>query len=92
MPKITDKQLAETEDAESIEEEELALEIWRLVLIYKARGELLKVFELDKFDGGNRFDMLITDLAERYVIDYRDKMMRDADLISVRTEYLKQIV
>ena len=91
VPKITDKQLAETEDAESIEEEELALEIWRLVLIYKARGELLKVFELDKFDGGNRFDMLITDLAERYVIDYRDKMMRDADLISVRTEYLKQI-
>ena len=91
VPKTTDKQLAETEDAESVEEEELALEIWRLVLIYKVRGELLKVFELDKFDGGNRFDMLITDLAERYVVDYPDKLMRDADLISVRTEYLKQI-
>lgn len=89
VPKITDKQLAETEDAESIEEEELALEIWRLVLIYKARGELLKVFELDKFDGGNRFDMLIEDLAQRYVIDYKDKMMRDADLISVRAELLE---
>lgn len=91
VPKTTDKQLAETEDAESIEEEELALEIWRLVLIYKARGELLKAFELDKFDDGNRFDMLITDLAERYVIDYREKLMRDVDLISVRTKYLKQI-
>jgi len=89
VPKTTDKQLAEAEDAESIEEEELALEIWRLVLIYKARGELLKVFELDKFDDGNRFNILIDDLAERYVIDYRDKIMRDADLISVRTECLK---
>ena len=53
--------------------------------------ELLKAFELDKFDDGNRFDMLITDLAERYVIDYREKLMRDVDLISVRTKYLKQI-
>ena len=91
VPKTTDKQLAEEEDAESVEEEELALEIWRLVLIYKARGELLKAFELDKFDDGNRFDILITDLAERYVIDYRDKLMRDADLISVRAEYLGQL-
>ena len=90
VEEITDKQAAESEDDDSTEEQELAMEIWRLVLIYNVRGELLKVFELDKFDGGNRFDMLITDLAERYVIDYRDKMMRDADLISVRAEYLEQ--
>ena len=89
VPKITDKQLAETEDADSVEEEDLALEIWRLVLIYKARGELLKVFELDKLDGANRFDMLIEDLAQRYVIDYQDKMMRDADMISTRADFLK---
>lgn len=86
---VTDVMIAESEDEDSIEEQELAIEIWRLVLIYKARGELLKVFELDKFDSGNRFDMLITDLAERYVIDYRDKLMRDADMISVRANFLK---
>lgn len=90
VEEVTDQQAAESEDEDSIEEHELALEIWRLVLIYKARGELLKVFELDKYDGGNRFDMLITDLAERYVIDYRGKLMRDADLIGVRAEYLRQ--
>lgn len=89
VDEVSDKELAEKDDDESIEEQELAMEIWRLILIYKARGELLKVFELDKFDGGNRFDILITDLAERYVVDYRDKMMRDADLISVRAEHLK---
>lgn len=91
VEEVTDQAAAESEDDDSIEEQELAMEIWRLILIYKARGELLKVFELDKFDGGNRFDMLITDLAERYVIDYRDKLMRDADLISVRAEYLQQL-
>ena len=90
VEEITDQQAAESEDEGSIEEQELAMEMWRLVLIYKARGDLLKAFELDKFDGGNRFDMLITDLAERYVVDYRDKLMRDADLISVRAEYLEQ--
>jgi len=89
VEEITDQQAAESEDDDSIEEQELAMEIWRLILIYKARGELLKVFELDKFDNGNRFDMLITDLAERYVVDYRDKMMRDADMISARAEHLK---
>ena len=91
VDEVTDKQAAESEDDDSTEEQELAMEIWRLVLIYKARGELLKMFELDKFDDGNRFDMLITDLAERYVIDYRDKLMRDADIIGVRAEYLKQV-
>lgn len=89
VDEITDQQVAENEDEDSLEEQELAMEIWRLVLIYKARGELLKVFELDKFDSGNRFDIFITDLAERYVIDYRDKMMRDADMISARAELLK---
>ena len=89
VEEITDQQAAESEDEDSIEEQELAMEIWRLVLIYKARGELLKVFELDKFDGGNRFDMLITDLAERYVVDYPDKLMRDADMISARADFLK---
>ena len=90
VPKSTDKKIAEADDEDSIDERELALEIWRLVLIYKARGEVLQTIELDKFDGGNRFDMLISDLAERYVIDYRDKLMRDADMISARAEYLKQ--
>lgn len=90
VPKSTDKQIAEAEDEDSIDERELALEIWRLVLIYKARGEVLQAIELDKFDDGNRFDMLISDLAERYVVDYRDKLMRDADMISARAEYLMQ--
>lgn len=89
VDEVSDKELAEKDDDESIEEQELAMEIWRLVLIYKARAELLKVFELDKFDGGNRFDLLITDLAERYIVDYRDKLMRDSEMIGVRAEHLK---
>lgn len=86
---VTDKEVAEKDDDDSIEERELALEIWRLVLIYKARGEVLKAIELDKFDGDTRFDMLITDLAERYVIDYPEKLMRDSEIIAVRAELLK---
>ena len=90
VEEITDQQAAESEEDDSIEEQELAMEIWRLILIYKARAEVLKAYELDKLDGENRFDMLIEDLAGRYVVDYRDKMMRDAEIIGVRAEYLYQ--
>lgn len=91
VEEVTDKEAAEMEDEESIEEQELAQEIWRLILIYKKRGEVLKAIELDKLDNANRFDMLIEDLAQRYVIEYQDKMMRDADMISSRAEYLEQV-
>ena len=90
VEEVTDKEAAEREDEESVEERDLALEIWRLILIYKKRGEVLKAIELDKLDNANRFDMLIEDLAQRYVIEYRDKMMRDADMISARAEYLEE--
>lgn len=91
IEEVTDKEAAEMEDEESIEEQELAQEIWRLILIYKKRAEVLKAIELDKLDSANRFDMLIEDLAQRYVIEYQDKMMRDADMISSRAEYLEQV-
>lgn len=90
VEEVTDKEAAEREDEESVEEQELAMEIWRLILIYKKRGEVLKAIELDKLDSANRFDMLIEDLAQRYVIEYQDKMMRDADMISARAEYLEE--
>lgn len=91
VEEVTDQQAAENEDGDAIEEQELAMEIWRLILTYKARGEVLKAYELDKLDGENRFDMLIEDLAERYVIDYPEKLMRDAEIISVRADFLKQL-
>ncbi len=91
VEEVTDKEAAESEDEDSIEEQELALEIWRLILIYKKRGEVLKAIELDRLDNANRFDMLIEDLAQRYVIEYQDKIMRDADMISSRAEYLEQV-
>jgi hypothetical protein len=91
VEKVTDQQAAESEDDDAIEEQELAMEIWRLILTYKARGDVLKAYELDKLDGENRFDMLIEDLAERYVIDYPEKLMRDAEIISVRADFLKQL-
>ena len=58
VDEVSDKEFAEKDDDESIDERELALEIWRLVLIYKARGEALKAIELDKTDQQNRFDMI----------------------------------
>lgn len=90
VEEVTDKEAAEKDDEESVEERELALEIWRLIVLFKKRAEVLKAIELDKLDNANRFDMLIEELAQRYVIEYQDKMMRDADLISVRAEYLKK--
>lgn len=88
VDEVSDKELAEKDDDESIDERELALEIWRLVLIYKARGEVLKAIDLDKTNQKNRFDMLIEDLEKRYVVECRDKLERDADMISARAEYL----
>ena len=90
IEEVTDKEAAEKDDEESVEERELALEIWRLIVLFKKRAEVLKAIELDKLDNANRFDMLIEELAQRYVIEYQDKMMRDADMISSRAEYLKK--
>ena len=90
VPKTTDKQLAEVEDEDSVDEKELPMEIWRLIVIYKARGDILQAVELDKIDGANRFNMLVESLAERYVVDYPDKLMRDAEMIAIRAEHLKR--
>lgn len=83
---VTDVVIAESEDENASEEHELAMEIWRLVLRYKARGELLKAYEMDKFDDGNRLDMLVMELAERYVVEHQDEMMQNADMIGLRAE------
>lgn len=61
----TDEQISQETDKESVEVREIATQIWRLVLKYKFRGELLKACELDYLDGGGgRVNALILYYAE----------------------------
>jgi len=80
----TDEQLAEVTEKDSVEVDILALELWRLILRYKARADYLKAKEHDVKYGSKRADNLIMSLAESYTKDYVHEMMSNADLHHVR--------
>lgn len=84
----TDEQLATETENESIELRQLGLEIWRLIKRYNARADFLKAVELDVLDGYNRADMLVMEIAERYVKDHISELMADVDLHHVRAQAL----
>lgn len=67
VDEVTDEQLAETTDKDSIEVDSLALEIWNLILTYKSRAEYLRAKEHDIKFGSKRADNLVMLLAERYI-------------------------
>lgn len=92
VPETTDEELSIETEEDSVEVREIALEIWRLIILYKARADFLRAIELDEIDADrnyNRADMLVMELAEKYVIEYRDSLMKDADIHGVRSELLK---
>ena len=84
----TDEQLATETENESIELRQLGLEIWRLIKRYNARADFLKAVELDVLDGYNRADMLVMEIAEKYVKDHIGELLADADLHHVRAQAL----
>lgn len=63
----SDEMLATKTDKDSIEVREIALEIWRLIKLYRVRADFLRAVELDMLDGENRADDLIMELAQKYV-------------------------
>ena len=83
-----DEELAQVTDNDSIEVDILAMELWRLILRYKARADYLKAKEHDVKFGSKRADNLIMALAERYTKDYVHEMMANADLHHVRAQAL----
>ena len=66
----TDEELAEETEKESIEIQEVATQIWRLVLRYKFRGEYLRACELDYLDGGSR----VYDLVMYYAVIEQERL------------------
>ena len=80
----TDEQLATETENESVEIRQIALEIWRLIKRYNVRADFLKAVEMDIIDGCGRADMLVMEIAERYVKDHIHELMSDADLHHVR--------
>lgn len=83
-----DEQLAQVTDKDSIEADVLAMDLWRLILRYKARADYLKAKEHDIKFGSERAVNLIMDLAKRYTKDYVHEMMKEADLHHVRAQIL----
>lgn len=88
IDETTDEQLATETDKDSLEVREMALELWRLVKLYKVRAKILWAIEMDVIDDCGRYEDLIMEIAERYVKDYKHKLMEDADLHNVRAQVL----
>lgn len=84
----TDEELAEVTEKDSVEVDILAMELWRLILRYKARADYLKAKEHDIKFGSERANNLIMSLAESYTKDYVHEMMANADLHHVRYQAL----
>ena len=66
----------------------MAMDFWRLILIYKCRADYLTAKEHDIKFGSKRADNLIMSLAERYTKDYVHELMANADLHHVRYKAL----
>lgn len=89
VDEVTDDELAQVTEKDSVEVYVLAMELWRLILRYKSRAEYLKAKEHDIKFGSKRADNLIMDLAERYTKDYVHELMANADLHEVRAKALE---
>lgn len=85
----TDEELATETEKDSVEVEILAMELWKLIKLYKKRADYLKAVEHDVKFGSERRNNLIMGLAERYVVDYKDDLMRNADLHTLRAELIQ---
>lgn len=88
VDEVTDDELATETEKDSVEVDVLAMEFWRLILIYKCRADYLTAKEHDIKFGSKRADNLIMSLAERYTKDYIHELMKDADLHHVRYKAL----
>lgn len=88
VDEVTDDELATETEKDSVEVDVLAMEFWRLILIYKCRPDYLTAKEHDIKFGSKRADNLIMSLAERYTKDYVHELMKDADLHHVRAQAL----
>lgn len=89
VDEVTDEELATETEKDSVEVEILAMELWKLIKLYKKRADYLTAVEHDVKFGSERRSNLIMELAERYVVDYRDDLMRNADLHSLRAEVIQ---
>jgi hypothetical protein len=91
VEEVTDEQLATETDKDSIEVNTLASDIWKLILRFKARASYLQAVEHDVQTGSDFAYELVMSLAERFIRECPDKLMRDADLHSVRFEAISAL-
>lgn len=60
----TDEQLATETDKDSLQVDEMAVEVFELVNLYKRHAQVLHAVELDRLDDGTRYDDLLWSLVE----------------------------
>lgn len=88
VDEVTDEQLATETDKDSIEVENLAQDIWKLILRFKARAAYLQAVEHDVKTGSNFAYELVMSLAERFINECPDELMKYADMHKVRFDAL----
>lgn len=67
IEQVTDEQLIEETEKTSVEVNELALEIWELVLKYGKRAHVLELVEYDYQNGTNSLNDFIMELAQIHI-------------------------
>lgn len=67
IEQLTDEQLIDETDKNSVEVRDLAIEVWNLVLRYEKRAHVLELVERDYQNGTKLLDKFIMDLAQLYV-------------------------
>ena len=80
----TDEELATETEKDSISITELDIQIWKIILTYKARADYLQCVESDIKTGADTATDFVMGLAERYIHDYPEVLQKFAEMMELK--------
>lgn len=84
VDEVTDEELATETEKDSISITELDIQIWKIILTYKARADYLQCVESDIKTGADTATDFVMDLAERYIHDYPEVLQKFAETMELK--------
>lgn len=80
----SDEELATETEKDSINITELDIQIWKIILTYKARADYLQCVESDVKTGADTATDFVMGLAERYIHDYPEVLEKFAEMMELK--------
>lgn len=84
VDEVTDEELATETEKDSISITELDIQIWKIILTYKARADYLQCVESDIKTGADTATDFVMGLAERYIHDYPEVLQKFAEMMELK--------